>query len=44
MSALEGHVQDYLRLRRALGFKLKPEGRLRLSDLLCVRLGLVGCG
>ena len=28
MSALEAHVQDYLRLRRALGFKLKPEGRL----------------
>ncbi len=28
MSALDHHVQDYLRLRRALGFKLKPEGRL----------------
>ncbi len=28
MSALDTHVQDYLRLRRALGFKLKPEGRL----------------
>ena len=28
MSALDAHVQDYLRLRRALGFKLKPEGRL----------------
>ncbi len=32
MSALDPHVQDYLRLRRALGFKLKPEGRL-LPDL-----------
>ncbi len=28
MSALDGHVQDYLRLRRALGFKLEREGRL----------------
>jgi integrase/recombinase XerD len=28
MSGLDLHVQDYLRLRRALGFKLKPEGRL----------------
>jgi integrase/recombinase XerD len=28
MSALDAHVHDYLRLRRALGFKLKPEGRL----------------
>ena len=28
MSALSGHVQDYLRLRRALGFKLERAGRL----------------
>lgn len=28
MSALSGHVEDYLRLRRALGFKLEREGRL----------------
>lgn len=28
MSALDAHVHDYLLLRRALGFKLKPEGRL----------------
>jgi len=28
MRALDAHVRDYLRLRRALGFKLKPEGRL----------------
>jgi integrase/recombinase XerD len=28
MSALDAHVHDYLRLRRGLGFKLKPEGRL----------------
>lgn len=28
MSALSGHVEDYLRLRRALGFKLEREGQL----------------
>lgn len=28
MSALIGHVEDYLRLRRALGFKLEREGHL----------------
>ncbi len=28
MSALSGHVADYLRLRRALGFKLEREGQL----------------
>lgn len=28
MSALDRHVQDYLRMRRALGFKLTAEGRL----------------
>jgi integrase/recombinase XerD len=28
MSALERHVEDYLRLRRALGFKLERDGRL----------------
>ena len=28
MSGLQGHVDEYLRLRRALGFKLKEEGRL----------------
>ncbi len=28
MSALAGHVADYLRLRRALGFKLEREGQL----------------
>ena len=28
MSELSGHVQDYLRLRRALGFKLERAGRL----------------
>ena len=28
MSQLSGHVQDYLALRRALGFKLGKEGRL----------------
>ncbi len=28
MSALRGHVDDYLRLRRALGFKLERDGRL----------------
>ena len=28
MSELSGHVQDYLRLRRALGFKLERGGRL----------------
>jgi hypothetical protein len=28
MSGLQQHVDDYLRLRRALGFKLKREGRL----------------
>lgn len=33
MSALRGHVADYLRLRRALGFKLEREGQL-LSQLL----------
>ncbi len=27
MSALSGHVDDYLRLRRALGFKLEREGQ-----------------
>src|SRR5262249_20216031 len=27
MNALSGHVEDYLRLRRALGFKLEQEGR-----------------
>jgi integrase/recombinase XerD len=28
MNALAGHVEDYLRLRRALGFKLEREGQL----------------
>jgi integrase/recombinase XerD len=28
MSSLQGHVDDYLRVRRALGFKLKKDGRL----------------
>ena len=28
MSSLQAHVDDYLRLRRALGFKLEEEGRL----------------
>ena len=28
MSALSGHVEDYLRLRRALGFKLERAGQL----------------
>jgi hypothetical protein len=28
MSELSGHVQDYLRLRRALGFKLERAGHL----------------
>ena len=28
MSALSGHVEDYLRLRRALGFKLERAGHL----------------
>jgi integrase/recombinase XerD len=28
MSALAGHVEDYLRLRRALGFKLRFHGRV----------------
>ena len=28
MSALRGHVADYLRLRRALGFRLEREERL----------------
>jgi len=28
VSGLAGHVADYLRMRRALGFKLKREGRL----------------
>lgn len=28
MSGLRGHLDDYLRLRRALGFKLKREGRV----------------
>ena len=28
MSALRGHVSDYLRLRRAFGFKLEREGQL----------------
>jgi hypothetical protein len=28
MSALRGHVDDYLRVRRALGFKLERHGRL----------------
>lgn len=28
MSGLQAHVKEYLRLRRALGFKLKEEGRL----------------
>ena len=32
MSALDAHVQDYLRLRRALGFKLEREGRLLPSS------------
>lgn len=27
MSALSRHVEDYLRLRRALGFKLEREGQ-----------------
>jgi integrase/recombinase XerD len=28
MSGLHGHVEEYLRLRRALGFKLKREGQM----------------
>lgn len=28
MSALSGHVEDYLRLRRALGYKLERAGHL----------------
>jgi integrase/recombinase XerD len=28
MSALDGHVGDYLRLRRAMGFKLERHGLL----------------
>lgn len=28
MSAFSGHIEDYLRLRRALGFKLEREGQL----------------
>ena len=28
MSALGSHAEDYLRLRRALGFKLERAGRL----------------
>jgi integrase/recombinase XerD len=32
MSALGGHVDEYLRLRRSLGFKLEREGRW-LADL-----------
>ncbi len=28
MSRLQAHVNEYLRLRRALGFKLKEDGRL----------------
>jgi len=28
MSALSRHLEDYLRLRRALGFKLEREGQL----------------
>jgi hypothetical protein len=28
MSALSGHVEDYLRLRRELGFKLERAGQL----------------
>ena len=28
MSQLAGHIEDYLALRRALGFKLGKEGRL----------------
>ncbi len=28
MSGLQAHVDDYLRLRRALGFKLKEDGHL----------------
>jgi hypothetical protein len=28
MSELSGHVEDYLRLRRALGFKLERAGHL----------------
>jgi integrase/recombinase XerD len=31
MSALSGHVEDYLRLRRALGFKLEREGQLLIQ-------------
>jgi integrase/recombinase XerD len=36
MSDLQGHVDDYLRLRRALGFKLEEHGRLlpQLVDYL----------
>jgi integrase/recombinase XerD len=34
MSALAGHVEDYLRLRRALGFKLERAGHL-LPQLVC---------
>ena len=33
MSDLRGHSQDYLALRRALGYKLAGEGRL-LFDLV----------
>jgi hypothetical protein len=32
MSGLQAHVDDYLRLRRALGFKLEQE---RVSVLPC---------
>lgn len=28
MSPLSGHVEDYLRLRRALGYKLERAGHL----------------
>jgi integrase/recombinase XerD len=31
MNALSGHVEDYLRLRRALGFKLEREGQLLMQ-------------
>ena len=38
MSELEGHLQEYLALRRALGFKLVGEGRL-LAGFVAFALG-----
>jgi integrase/recombinase XerD len=31
MSAFDHHVRDYLRMRRALGFKLRREGQVLLK-------------